>query len=110
MINAGLDLTGSHVSMMACVSGLAREGIGGDSLGLDWALIQSGATSLVSTHWAVSAACAAKFFDGFYARWIGERMPRAEAVRRTLLELMGSDRSAWALSQWAAFSLTGDFG
>jgi CHAT domain-containing protein len=95
--------------MMACVSGLAREGIGGDSLGLDWALIQSGATSLVSTHWAVSASCAAKFFDGFYARWVGEGLPRAEAFRRTLLGLMGRDRSPWSLSQWAAFSLTGDF-
>ena len=109
VIAAGLDLTGSHVSMMACVSGLAREGIGGDSLGLDWALIQSGATSLVSTHWAVSASRAAQFFDGFYKRWIGEQLPRAEAFRRTLLELMGNDRSPWALSQYAAFSLTGDF-
>ncbi len=46
VIDNGLDFSGSHISMMACVSGLAREGIGGDRLGLDWALIQSGATSL----------------------------------------------------------------
>ncbi len=109
VLSGGLDLTGSHVSMMACVSGLAREGAGGDSLGLDWALIQGGADSLISTHWPVSASCAARFFACFYGLWIADSLPRREAFRRTLLQLMGSDRSPWTLSQWAAFSLTGDF-
>ena len=109
VLGGGLDLTGSHVSMMACVSGLAREGAGGDSLGLDWALIQCGAQSLISTHWPVSASAAARFFACFYGLWVAERLPRREAFRRTLLKLMGDDRSPWTLSQWAAFSLTGDF-
>lgn len=109
ILEAGLDLEGSHVSMMACVSGLAKEGIAGDALGLDWAFIQAGAASLVSTHWNVSAAAAARFFTRFYTRWIDDGQPRATAFRATLLELLGSNRSADALSHWSAFSLTGDF-
>jgi CHAT domain-containing protein len=109
ILEAGLDLEGSHVSMMACVSGLAKEGIAGDALGLDWAFIQAGAASLVSTHWNVSAAAAARFFTRFYARWIDDGQPRAAAFRATVLELLGSDRSPDALWQWSAFSLTGDF-
>lgn len=109
VLEAGLDLEGSHVSMMACVSGLAKEGIAGDALGLDWAFIQAGAASLVSTHWNVSAAAAARFFTRFYTRWIDDGQPRAAAFRATLFELLGSDRSAEALSLWSAFSLTGDF-
>jgi hypothetical protein len=109
ILESDLNLEGSHVSMMACVSGLAREGIAGDALGLDWAFIQAGAASLVSTHWNVSAAAAARFFTRFYARWIDDGQPRASAFRATLLELLGGDRSPDALSQWSAFSLTGDF-
>ncbi|MBL8348276.1 MAG: CHAT domain-containing protein [Rubrivivax sp.] len=109
ILEAGLDLAGSHVSMMACVSGLAREGIAGDTLGLDWAFIQAGATSLISTHWEVSASAAARFFSRFYSRWIDDEQPRAAAFRDTMLELLHGDHSAGSLQQWAAFSLTGDF-
>jgi hypothetical protein len=109
ILEAGLDLEGSHVSMMACVGGLAKEGIAGDALGLDWAFIQAGAAVLVSAHWNVSAAAAARFFTRFYARWVDDGQPRAAAFRATLLELLGKDRSADALSLWSAFSLTGDF-
>lgn len=109
ILEAGLDLADSHVSMMACVSGLAREGIAGDALGLDWAFIQAGATSLVSTHWEVGAAAAARFFTRFYSRWVDDGQPRAAAFRATMRELLQGDHGAPALQQWAAFSLTGDF-
>jgi CHAT domain-containing protein len=109
IIEAGLDFANSHVSMMACVSGLAKEGIAGDTLGLDLAFIQAGAASLISTHWEVSAAAAARFFTRFYARWIDDEQPRATAFRETMLELLKGDHSPGSLRQWAAFSLTGDF-
>ena len=48
----GLD--NSHVTLQACVSGLAKEGVGRDQLGLEWALTYCGAESLLSTHWNVS--------------------------------------------------------
>jgi CHAT domain len=109
ILDAKLDLEGSHISMMACVSGLAKEGIAGDTLGLDWAFIQAGASSLISTHWNVSAACAARFFTRFYGKWVEDEQPRASAFRATMVELLQGDHTENSLRQWAAFSLTGDF-
>ena len=108
ILDSQLNFGGSHVSMMACVSGLAKEGIGGDSLGLDWALIQAGASSLISTHWKVSAASAARFFTLFYENWIENEQSRAAAFRNTMLELMNGENTPESLQQWTAFSLTGD--
>jgi CHAT domain-containing protein len=109
IFDANFDFSGSHVSLMACVSGLAREGLAGDTLGLDWAFIQSGASSIVSTHWDVSAAGASAFFTRFYKRWLEDRQSRASAHRETMLELLAKDRTPKSLRRWAAFSLTGDF-
>lgn len=109
IVDAGLDFSGSHVSMMACLSGLAKEGVAGDSLGLDWALIQAGASSLISTHWEVSASCAARFFTLFYTKWIDGNQTRASALRETMLELLDGESSPESLERWTAFSLTGDF-
>ena len=109
ILDSELDFTGSHVSMMACVSGLAKEGIGGDTLGLDWAFIQAGASSLISTHWEVSGAAAARFFTLFYEKWIEDAQPRISAFRDTMLELLEGDNTPNSLQQWTAFSLTGDF-
>jgi CHAT domain-containing protein len=108
IFEAHLNFDGSHVSTMACVSGLAKSGIAGDSLGLDWALIEAGTLSLISTHWEVSAACAALFFSKFYDKWIRERQSKASAFRNTMVELRAGDHSASSLQQWTAFSLTGD--
>jgi hypothetical protein len=109
ILETGLNLEGSHISMMACVSGLAKEGIAGDALGLDWAFIQAGAASLISAHWNVSAAAAARFFELFYEKWIQENQSRGSAFREAMLELMNGDHSPESLRQWTAFSLTGDF-
>jgi CHAT domain-containing protein len=109
IVAARPNLSGSHVSMMACLSGLAKEGVAGDTLGLDWSLIQCGASSLISTHWEVSAACAARYFEMFYAKWLGGRRSRASAWREAMLELMDGDYSSQSLQRWSAFSLTGDF-
>jgi CHAT domain-containing protein len=109
ILDANLNLEGSHISMMACVSGLAKEGIAGDTLGLDWAFIQAGASSLISTHWKISATCAARFFTLFYEKWIEDKQSRASAFRATMLELLHGDHTPNSLQRWTAFSLTGDF-
>ncbi len=109
ILETKLNFEGSHVSMMACVSAQANEGIAGDALGLDWAFIQSGAASLISTHWSVNAAGAARFFILFYEKWLKEKQSRGSACRAAMLELLNGDHSPDSLRQWAAFSLTGDF-
>jgi hypothetical protein len=109
ILDARLNLEASHISLMACVSGLAKEGIAGDTLGLDWAFIQAGAASLISTHWDISAASAARYFTLFYDKWIVGKQSRAAAFRATMLELLNGDQTPKSLQQWSAFSLTGDF-
>ena len=75
----GIKMQDSHVTMMACVSGLSREGLGGDALGMDWALTQAGATSILASHWMVSAADAASFLELFYTKWLMEKKSRGHA-------------------------------
>lgn len=108
-LDARLDFSGSHVTLQACVVGLAREGIGGDALGLDWALFQLGASSLLAAHWYVSAESSTEFFLRFYRAWFEQGKSRAAAWRETISEMM---RDGGALAQpyaWAAFSLSGDW-
>lgn len=109
ILDRELDLGGSHVSLMACVSGLSREGLGGDALGLEWALIQAGATSLLSSHWMVSARQAAAFFERFYGHWLQGGMSRRQALCETVRELRQRSDEAGQMQSWAAFSLTGDW-
>jgi CHAT domain-containing protein len=104
-----LDLRGSHVSVMACVSGLARDGLGGDALGMDWAFLQAGAASLLSSHWQVNAELAAEFFCLFYEAWLGEGKGRGEALRETIRRLRAREGDAGEPYSWAAFSLAGDW-
>lgn len=108
LVDSNLDLHNSHVSMMACVSGLSREGLGGDALGLDWALVNAGARSVLSSHWVISARLAAEIFDRFYKYWLGENQTRAMAFQNTINELRGSP-SAESQYQLSAFSLSGDW-
>jgi CHAT domain-containing protein len=109
VLNMQLDFGGSHVSLMACVSGLSREGLGGDALGMDWAFIQAGAASVLSSHWYVSAGLAAVFFERFYYHWVAGKKSRAEAYLETIKDLRAGEDALAHLHSWAAFSLTGDW-
>jgi CHAT domain-containing protein len=119
-----LDFSGSHVTMQACVSGLAKEGVGGDALGLEWALIQAGASSLLATHWNVDAASSADFSLRFYRNWLLGKQSKAEAWRNSVLELIAEQSGTAAKDgvtprdkrprlpaayYWASVSLSGDW-
>lgn len=108
-VKKGLDFTGSHVTLQGCVTGLAREGIGGDALGLDWALFQQGASSLLASHWNVSAELSTEFFLRFYRSWLERGSSRATAWRQTVLEMMSEQGALANPYAWAAFSLSGDW-
>lgn len=109
VLRSELDLAGSHVTFQACLVGLAREGIGGDALGLDWAVFQAGASSLLSAHWEVSAELSAEFCHSFYKLWLQQGMSRAAAWRETILHMQKSGGAFAAPYAWAAFSLSGDW-
>lgn len=110
IVELGLDFRGSHVTLTACVTGLAKSSIGGDALGLEFALLQLGARSILSTHWNADARAMARFLVAFYSRWIKENQSQGSAWRETVLELLeangGTDEGAY---YGAAFSLTGDW-
>ena len=108
LVESNLDLHDSHVSMMACVSGLSREGLGGDALGLEWALVNAGARSVLSSHWMISARLAAEIFERFYRFWLGEHQSRAMAFRNTIKALT-EIHPVIVRHQWSAFSLSGDW-
>lgn len=107
-VNLKLDFTGSHITLQTCVSGLAKRGQGGDALGPEWAFIQLGATSLLSTHWEASATSMSAFVVGFYDRWLKQKESRASAWRNTVLAMRARDECADPY-HWAAFSLSGDW-
>ena len=107
-IELGLDCSGSHITLQACVSGLAKRGFGGAALGPEWAFLQLGATSLLSTHWNTSARTTTEFVERFYQRWLKNGEPRSSAWRNTVLELRGNQETSDPY-HWAAFSLSGDW-
>ena len=103
------SFAGSHLSLQACVTGLAKAGAGGDALGLELAAFLCGLSSSIGTHWNVQAQDAARFFGRFYDAWLGQGCSRGRAwvlaVRAGMDEAAGPE----GMEQWAAFSLAGDF-
>lgn len=110
IFNSNFNLMDSHVSMQACVSGLAKEGIGGDSIGLEWTLLLAGAASVLSTHWNIGAAHSYEFITRFYKYWLRERNSKAVAWRKAVLELKKSNNNELNDPYvYAAYSLTGNW-
>lgn len=101
-----LDFQGSHVTMQACSSGLSREGVGGDALGLEWALLLAGASSVLTAHWEVPLSTSSEFCRRFYEAWIMNGQTRAGAWRSTA---RGMARDGLSLSDWAGLALAGDW-
>jgi hypothetical protein len=100
------NLSGSHITLSACVSGVGKEGRGGDVLGLEFAFRRCGASSLLATHWEVLAQQASEFSAEFYRRWLGGDS-RAEAWRSTTRHFMSQAETAGAAAERCAFSLYG---
>ena len=95
--------------MQACVSGLSTEGRAGDALGLEWALIARGASTVLASHWNISFTTAVAFFERFYRGWIVDGLSRAQASRRAMLEVRDDPDFASYGLEWAAFTLIGDW-
>lgn len=101
----GIDLSGSHVTLQACVTGRSSEGTGGDALGLEWAFLRHGAGSVLSSHWNIPARQSGEFCKAFYQAWLKEGLSRSHAWSAATKFMAKSG----ALRDWAAFSLSGDW-
>jgi hypothetical protein len=99
-------LCGTHVTLLACVSGHSRANLQGDAVGLEWAFLLGGADSVLSTHWHVSFSAASVFCATFYRAWLIERLSRAKAWQEAIRHqaVVFSDTSTSA-----AFSLSGQW-
>jgi hypothetical protein len=104
----GLRLDGAAVVLQGCVSGLAKEGLGGDALGLEWALLAKGAASVLASHWYVDYRSAGAFCRHFHEAWLGRGQTRIAAWRDAVMRTR-NDPEGGAAHDWAAFSLSGDW-
>lgn len=109
--DSNIDLSGSHISMQACVSGRSSEGYGGDALGLEWALFYCGVQSMVSASWDIDIHWSNRLFEKFYDNWIHKEMKIRDAHRLALLEIKkeAPDKPFPSEYYWAGLSLIGDF-
>lgn len=103
-----LDVAAATVVLQGCVSGLAKEGRGGDALGLEWAFLARGADTVLASHWNVLYPSAGAFCRRFCKAWLGDRKRRIDAWREAVAATR-DDPEGGSPDDWAAFSLTGDW-
>lgn len=99
------NLSNSHVTLGACVSGQGLEGQGGDVLGLEMTLRLCNASSVMASHWDVNTEMMATFCHHFYDNWVNKKMSRAAAWRKVILE----DIPTIDVPILCVFSLFGDW-
>ncbi|HYI47448.1 MAG TPA: CHAT domain-containing protein [Allosphingosinicella sp.] len=104
----GLDVQGATVVLQGCVSGLAKEGRGGDALGLEWAFLVRGADAVLASHWNVDYRTAGAFCRRFCEAWLVDGKRRIDAWQEAAAATL-KDPEGGPEYDWAAFSLTGDW-
>lgn len=113
LYESGVDLSGCHISMQACVSGRSKEGYGGDALGMEWALFFAGAQSMISAGWNIDVHWSNKIFERIYKGWYQEQKSLAQAysdaLLTTLKEAPVNDTLLPPEYFWAGLILSGDF-
>ncbi len=91
------------VVLSACETSRGRLLPGEGVLGPAQAFLQSGAASVLASHWRVADVETAAFMRSFYRNLLEQRLPAAAALRRAQLELLKAGPDL----HWAAFSLYG---
>jgi CHAT domain-containing protein len=91
------------VVLSACETSRGRLLPGEGVLGPAQAFLQSGAASVLASHWRVADVETAAFMRSFYRNLLEQRLPAAAALRRAQLELLAAGPDL----HWAAFSLYG---
>jgi len=103
---AALDMSGSHVTLRACVSGLATQITSREALGCIWAILQTGATSVLASAWHVDVESSGEYTETFYEAWLsGGHIGQAHQKAMTAMKVRGG-----ALAHpyhWSPFILYG---
>ncbi|WP_234086401.1 CHAT domain-containing tetratricopeptide repeat protein [Azonexus sp. R2A61] len=106
----GLRLNAEWVLLSACNTG-AADGAQGEALsGLGRGFFFAGARSLLVSNWAVETVSARLLTTGVFRQQVEHpEISRAEALRRSMRELMRSEGGKYAHpAYWAPFVLVGD--
>ena len=101
-----LALSGAHVSLRACLVGIATEVTSREALGFVWAIFGAGCASLVSALCAVNIESGQRFFAYFYEAWLAGNATRADAYRKACLALRAEGGPFAHPYHWAAFTLS----
>jgi CHAT domain-containing protein len=106
---AGLKLDADWVILSACNTA-AGEARGAEALsGLARSFMYAGARSLLVSHWAVDSVATVKLVTGAVTIANSGNVSRAEAMRRSMLDMIGSsDARETHPAFWAPFVLVGE--
>lgn len=103
-----LRLAADLVVVSSCKSALGRDVRGEGIVGLARGFFFAGAKSTVVSLWDVSDRGTAELMTRFYRYLLREHLPRAAALRKAQLSMLGEARFRPPV-QWAGFTLQGDW-
>lgn len=101
---AGIPLSAKLVTLSACRGAGARAFAGEGTVGLAWAFLRAGASSVIAGLWAVDDVSTARLMSSLYASLSKGREPAA-ALRAAKLELIRSASSLRKPFYWAPFQV-----
>jgi CHAT domain-containing protein len=106
----GLKLNAEWVVLSACNTASSDGNASEAVSGLGRAFFYAGARSLLVSNWAVETVSARLLTTGLFRQQAGHpTMPRAEALRQSMLAVMNDDKNQFGHPAfWAPFSLVGD--
>jgi CHAT domain-containing protein len=102
-----LRLNADLVTLGACRTGLGKQLRGEGMIGMTRGFIYAGAPRVIVSLWDVPDQETSQLMQSFYRNLLKQKLPVAEALRRTQVEMWRRDESS-APFFWAAFSLQGD--
>jgi CHAT domain-containing protein len=106
-----LELKADLVVLSACETARGKLGAGEGMIGLSWALFVAGSPATVVSQWKVESASTTELMVAFHRNLKGQnrgqRLTKAEAMRRAALRLLKLKEYRHPF-YWAAFVIVGD--
>lgn len=105
---ARLSLTGSHVTLRACVSGAVGEMTGREPLGMMFGLWQAGVQSVLAGQWDINLVSSSFATEAYYRAWLLDGLPRASAFAEAMRAVRKTSTEGWDHPyHWGGLALWG---
>lgn len=102
---AMLQISGSHITLSACVCGRSFQITPGEALGMIWGFLRGNARSVLAACWNADREASADLLARFYELWLSN-VPKWQALRQAMREIK-SDAARSHPYFWAPFALHG---